>query len=93
MNPEDTFAPELVQALSPLKPGQHSRLVVLGDRGYILNKVEEKTSSLPTLDEALPLIERRLRAQRSDDAYREWTGRLRRDASVRIFDLPPMSGM
>jgi len=93
VNPEDTFAPELVQALSSLKPGQHSRLVVLGDRGYILNKVEEKTSSLPTLDEALPLIERRLRAQRSDDAYREWTGRLRRDAAVRIFDLPPMSGM
>lgn len=92
VNPEETFASELSAALAPLKPGQHSRMVVLGDRGYIMKKFEEKSASLPTLDEAWPLIERRLRAQRSDESYREWTGRLRREAFVRVFDLPAPIG-
>ena len=85
----DDLAPSLVKALSELKPGQFSRMQVLGNRGYILKKIEERGASQPTLDEAWTQVERRLRIQKSEAFYREWTGRLRRNGFVKIFDLPP----
>ncbi|MEI6211616.1 MAG: peptidylprolyl isomerase [bacterium] len=84
----DDLAPDLVKALAGLKPGQYSRLVMLGEVGMILKKVEEKGVTQPTLDEAWTQIERRMRAQRSDVLYREWTARLRRQGYVKLFELP-----
>ena len=85
----DDLAPDLVKALAALKPGQYSRLVMLGETGLILKKIEEKGVTQPTLDEAWAQIERRLRVQKSEVLYREWTARLRRQGYVKVFDLPP----
>ena len=85
----DDLAPALVKALAELKPGQYSRMLVLGSRGYILKKMEERGASQPTLDEAWTQVERRLRIQKSEALYREWTARLRRNGYVKIFELPP----
>lgn len=85
----DDLAPGLVQALAALKPGQYSRMVTLGETGIILKKVEEKGAAQPTLDEAWAQIERRLRMQKSEALFHEWTARLRRNSYVKIFDLPP----
>jgi peptidyl-prolyl cis-trans isomerase SurA len=87
----DDIAPDLVKALAALKPGQFSRLVTLGESGIILKKVEEKGATQQTLDEAWSLIERRLRMQKSETLYREWTARLRRQGFVKLYDLPPSS--
>lgn len=84
----DDLAPELVKALAVIKPGQYSRLVLLGETGIILKKVEEKGSSQPTLDEAWSQIELRLRVQKAEVLYREWAARLRRQGYVKVFDLP-----
>jgi parvulin-like peptidyl-prolyl isomerase len=88
VDPED-LAPALVKALAALKPGQYSRMVTLGETGIILQKVEEQGASAMTLDQAWPVIERRLRIQKSEALYHEWTARLRRNGYVKTFDLPP----
>ena len=85
----DDLAPALVQALAAVKPGQYTRMVVLGEKGYILKKIEEKGASQPTLEDAWVQIERRLRIQKSEALYREWTARLRRNGYVKVFELPP----
>ena len=84
----DDLAPDLVKALAALKPGQYSRMVTLGERGYILKKVEEKGSTQPTLEDGWVQIEKRLRIQKSEALYREWTARLRRNGYVKVFELP-----
>jgi len=84
----DDLAPALVKALATLKPGEYSRLVTLGEKGYILKKVEEKGAAQPTLEDAWVQIERRLRIQKSEALYREWTARLRRNGYVKVFELP-----
>ena len=91
VQPEEKFAGPIVQALAALKPGQYSRLVMLGDQAYIIRKVEEKAATTLTLEEAWPLIERRLRESQSEALYRDWMVRLRRDAFVQIFELPKSS--
>lgn len=90
IDPED-LAPALVKALEPLKAGEYTRLIPLGSKACILRKVEAKGSAAMTLDEAWPVIERRLRVLKSEALYREWTSRLRRQGSVKVFDLPPSS--
>jgi len=44
-----------------------------------------------SIEEAWPLIDRRLRAQQAEALYRDWTNRLRHRAFVRLFDLPAPS--
>jgi peptidyl-prolyl cis-trans isomerase SurA len=87
----DDLAPRLVQTLATIKTGQCSRLVILGETGMILQKIEEKGAGQPTLDEAWTQIERRLRMQKSEAIYRGWTARLRQQGFVKLFDLPPTS--
>jgi peptidyl-prolyl cis-trans isomerase SurA len=88
VDPED-LAPALVKALADLKPGQHSRLIPLGEQTLIVKKLEEKGNTALTLDEAWSQIERRLRVQKAESLYREWIGRLRRRNYVKLFELPP----
>jgi peptidyl-prolyl cis-trans isomerase SurA len=87
----DDLAPRLVQTLATVKTGQCSRLVMLGETGMILQKIEEKAAGQPTLDEAWTQIERRLRLQKSETIYQGWTARLRQQGFVKLFELPPTS--
>ena len=88
IDPED-LVPALVQALAPLQPGQCTGMVTMGEVGIVLKKIEEQKASTLPLDEAWLSIERRLRMQKSEALYREWTARLRQNGYVKIFDLPP----
>ncbi len=85
----DDLAPLLVQTLAALKPGQCSRLVMLGETGMILQKIAEQGAGQPTLDEVWTQIERRLRVQKAEALYRAWTARLRQQGFVKLFELPP----
>lgn len=89
VNPDEQFAPPIAHAIAALKPGQHSRLIVIGEQGYIAKKTAEEPARALSLEEAWPLIERRLRRQQSEDLYRAWIDRLRKQSYVRTFDLPP----
>ena len=64
-------------------------MVTMGEVGIVLKKIEEQKASTLPLDEAWLSIERRLRMQKSEALYREWTARLRQNGYVKIFDLPP----
>ena len=92
VDPADMFVPEIVKALNALKPGQYSRVVVLREQAFIVKKMEEKNTPPPTLEEAWPVIERRLRARQVAELHREWVIRLHEKAYVRIFELPGPMG-
>lgn len=92
VDPADMFVPEIVKALDALKPGQYSRVIVMSEQAFIVRKVEEKAATPPTLEEAWPVIERRLRARQAAQLHREWVIRLHEKAYVRVFELPGPMG-
>jgi gas vesicle protein len=92
VEPADMFVPGIVKALNALKPGQYSRVIVIGEQAFIVKKIEEKAAMPPTLEEAWPMIERRLRARQAAELHREWAARLREKAYVQIFELPGPMG-
>jgi parvulin-like peptidyl-prolyl isomerase len=88
VNPEDVFRKELVEALTKLKPGETSSLVELGAYGYILRKDDQQDVRLLTFEEAQQYAESRLKIAKAEKLYKEWITRLRKDAYIRVFELP-----
>lgn len=88
VNPEDVFRKEIVTALGTLKPGEVSPLVKLDDYGYIVRKDEQQDARLLTFEEAAPYVESRLRMRQAEKLYADWMERLRREAFIKIFELP-----
>jgi parvulin-like peptidyl-prolyl isomerase len=88
VNPEDVFRKELVDALAKLKPGEVSPVIELGAYGYILRKDDQQDVRLLTFEEAQQYAESRLKIAKAEKLYKEWVSRLRKDAYIRIFELP-----
>jgi parvulin-like peptidyl-prolyl isomerase len=88
VNPEDVFRKELVEALGKLKPGEVSPAIELGAYGYILRKDDQQDVRLLTFEEAQQYAEGRLKIAKAEKLYKEWVSRLRKDAYIRIFELP-----
>ena len=88
VNPEDVFRKEIVKALAALKPGEVSQLVVLDGYGYIVRKDEQQDSRLLTFEEAAPYVESHLKVRQAEKLYKEWMERLRKEAYIKIFELP-----
>lgn len=88
VNPEDVFRKEIVQALAALKPGEVSQLVVLDGYGYIVRKDEQQDARLLTFEEAAPYVESHLKMRQAEKLYKDWMERLRREAYIKIFELP-----
>lgn len=88
VDPAEVFRPEIVAALGKLKVGEISAAILLEDFGYIVRKSDEKKARPLTLEEAWPWVESRLRLQQSEQRYKEWIGRLRSKAYIKIYELP-----
>jgi len=88
VNPEDVFRKELVEALAKLKPGEVAPVIELGAYGYILRKDDQQDVRLLTFEEAQQYAESRLKIAKAEKLYKEWVSRLRKDAYIRIFELP-----
>lgn len=88
VNPEDVFRKEIVKALNALKPGEVSQLVVLDGYGYIVRKDEQQDARLLTFEEAAPYVESHLKMRQAEKLYKDWMERLRREAYIKIFELP-----
>jgi len=88
VNPDDVFRKEIVDALSKLKPGETSPVVVLNGYGYIVRKDDQQDARLLTFEEAAPIVESHLRMSQAEKLYKEWTERLRKEAYIKIFELP-----
>ena len=88
VNPEDVFRKELVEALTKLKPGETSSLIELGAYGYIVRKDDQQDVRLLTFEEAQQYAESRLKIAKAEKLYKEWVTRLRKDAYIRVFELP-----
>jgi parvulin-like peptidyl-prolyl isomerase len=88
VNPDDVFRKEITVALNALKPGEVSSLVVLDGYGYIVRKDEQQDSRMLTFEEAAPYVESHLRMRQAEKLYKEWMERLRKEAYIKIFELP-----
>jgi peptidyl-prolyl cis-trans isomerase SurA len=88
VNPEDVFRKEMVEALAKLKAGEVSPLLEFGTYGYILRKDDQQDIRLLTFEEAQPYAESRLKMAQAEQLYKEWVSRLRKDAYIRVFELP-----
>jgi len=87
VNLDDRLHKDVVAIVNRLKPGQISPLIMLGDYGYIVRKDEQQDTRTLTFEEAAPLVEGRLKIEKSEKLFKEWTGRLRNEAYVRILRL------
>ena len=88
VNPEDVFCKAVVDALAKLKAGEVSPLVEFGGLGYILRKDDQQDVRLLTFEEAQQYAENRLKIIKAEKLYKEWVTRLRKDAYIRVFELP-----
>lgn len=88
VNPEDVFCKSVVDALAKLKAGEVSPLVEFGGLGYILRKDEQQDVRLLTFEEAQQYAESRLKVAKAEKLYKEWVSRMRKDAYIRVFELP-----
>ncbi len=88
VNPDDVFRKEIVEALGKLQPGETSSLLMLDGYGYIVRKDAQQDSRMLTFEEAAPYVESRLKMRQAEKLYKEWTARLRREAYIKIFELP-----
>jgi parvulin-like peptidyl-prolyl isomerase len=88
IKPEEQFRPEIVDTISKIKPGEHSRLVDLDGWGFIVRKEKEQQSRARTFLEAYDSIENNLRTKIAKAKYDEWMARLRKNQFVEIFPLP-----
>ena len=88
VNPDDVFRKEIVEALAKLSPGQVSPVLMLDGYGYIVRKEEQQDARTLTFEEAAPYVEKHLRMRQGEKLYQEWTERLRKEAYIKIFELP-----
>jgi len=88
INPDEVFRQELADAVKQLNPGEVSPVLVLEDHGYIVRKDEQQDMRTLTFEEASRFVEGRLRMEKSEKMFKEWIGRLRKDAYISIFELP-----
>jgi hypothetical protein len=63
-------------------------VIELGAYGYILRKDDQQDVRLLTFEEAQQYAESRLKIAKAEKLYKEWVSRLRKDAYIRIFELP-----
>jgi parvulin-like peptidyl-prolyl isomerase len=81
---------ELARGASQLRSGQVSNVIETDDGFYIL-KCDEKGEEKPlSFEEAQPQIERELKQAQSKALYDAWILRLKKSASIKMFDVCPL---
>ena len=87
VDPAESFAAPIVEALAKLKPGETSGVIAMGDWRAIVQKVAERAGEPPNLDEAWPKVEAAVRAQLGQARYNEWVDSLRKKAYIKNVDV------
>ena len=87
VDPAESFAAPIVEALAKLKPGETSGVIAMGDWRAIVQKVAERAGEPPNLDEAWPKVEAAVRAQLGQARYNEWVDSLRKNAYIKNVDV------
>ena len=87
VDPAESFAAPLVEALAKLKPGATAGVIAMGDWRAIVQKVTERAGEPPNLDEAWPKVEAAVRAQLGQARYNEWVDSLRKKAYIKNVDV------
>jgi parvulin-like peptidyl-prolyl isomerase len=81
---------ELAKVASAMQTGQVSDLIETDGEFYIL-KCDEKGEEKPlSFEDAQPEIERDLKQEQSKALYEEWVARLKKSASIKVFDVCPL---
>ncbi|MEG1552232.1 MAG: peptidyl-prolyl cis-trans isomerase [Kiritimatiellia bacterium] len=80
--PENTFAPQVINELNQLKKGEFSDIIESSGYCTIIFKEAVKLGKTPTLQDAWPIAEQRLRAELGQARYKAWLDKLRADAHI-----------
>jgi peptidyl-prolyl cis-trans isomerase SurA len=75
---------ELDQALLALEPGGVTGPVRVGDAYVVVKLVERAPSTIPAYDEAKPILQNRVYAEKMEKARRQWLDSLRRRTHVDV---------
>jgi peptidyl-prolyl cis-trans isomerase SurA len=75
---------ELDQALLALEPGSVTPPIRVGDTWIVMKLVDRAPSTMPAYDEAKPLLQNRVYAEKMEKARRQWLDNLRRRTHVDI---------
>ncbi len=79
------FAPELVQEISKLQPGQISRIVTTEDGYYIIRLDDTHRARVQPMNEVRDQIERTLIQQERERIQQDWLDGLRTKAYIKMF--------
>jgi len=88
IKPEEVFNEDLAKVVANLKPGEVSPLIRLKEVGYIVRKDEQQDMRTLTFEESSRFVEGRLKMEKAEKLFKEWTARLRKEAYISIFELP-----
>ena len=88
VNPAETFAPSVVEALKNLKEGECSPMLEQAGYRTIVQKVAVRRGKNPSLAEAWPRAEAALRQELGQKRYAEWVEGLRKNAYIQLVDVP-----
>jgi len=80
------FKPELAEVAFSLKPGQHSKVVTLGESCYILQVDDVRPAHIRTLSEVRLEVETTLKDQEKRRLKDRWIQRLKNKSYIRYFN-------
>jgi peptidyl-prolyl cis-trans isomerase SurA len=75
---------QLDQALLALEPGDVTQPLRVGDTWIVMKLVDRAPSTMPAYEEAKPLLQNRVYAEKMEKARRQWLDNLRRRTHVDI---------
>lgn len=88
VDPEEEFRPEIAEAIAGLAVGEVSAPVATAAGVYLLKKVAERPDRKARIEDVREQIEGELREKETKRIHDEWIERLRKDARIRIYELP-----
>jgi parvulin-like peptidyl-prolyl isomerase len=85
VNPEKSFRPEIVEAISKLKVGGVSEMINLDGWGFIVKKESAVPAKMKSFAEAYDEIEADVKNAAVKKAYDEWIARLKSAAFIKVY--------
>lgn len=87
VNPKEVFSPQIVEALTKLKAGEHSGILEAAGYRSIVQKVEVKRGRRPSFAEAWPRVEAAVKNELGQARYNAWIEGLRARAYIKVMDV------
>lgn len=81
--------PELAKTASAMREGEVSDAIAMEEELYILKCEGRSQNETVSFEEAQPQVEKELRQEEAKRVYAAWIDRLKKSASIKVFDTQP----